>query len=95
MSAMAKFLKSLFQTTPDKRKISQYGTEHEALGDVTPPMGGRRKLSISRSGRMKQTNRKRHSISLDLYGEVRNSYQYYCALVSWLVLLSAKPKVVG
>ncbi|XP_030023850.2 uncharacterized protein LOC115442820 [Manduca sexta] len=32
-------------------------------------MDGRRKLSISRSGRMKQANRKRHSLSLDLYGE--------------------------
>ncbi|CAH2059364.1 unnamed protein product, partial [Iphiclides podalirius] len=67
--AMAKFIKSLFQNTPDKRKPSQYGGEHEDLSDITPPMGGRRKLSISRSGRMKQTNRKRHSISLDIYGE--------------------------
>ncbi|CAG5013879.1 unnamed protein product [Parnassius apollo] len=64
---MAKFIKSFFQTAPDKRKNSQCGTEND--GDVsvlTPHL--RRKLSISRSGRMKQTNKKRHSISLEIYG---------------------------
>ncbi|XP_068625554.1 uncharacterized protein [Battus philenor] len=66
---MAKFIKSFFQTTTDKRKNSQYGTEHEDVCDLSPPLGGRRKLSISRSGRMKQSNRKRHSISLELYRE--------------------------
>ncbi|XP_013138024.1 PREDICTED: uncharacterized protein LOC106102948 [Papilio polytes] len=63
---MAKFIKSFFQTPSDKRRNSQYGEED---GTLTPPLGGRRKLSISRSGRMKQSNKKRHSISLDLYGE--------------------------
>ncbi|KPJ19162.1 hypothetical protein RR48_05472 [Papilio machaon] len=64
---MAKFIKSFFQTPSDKRRNSQYGNEED--GTLTPPLGGRRKLSISRSGRMKQSNKKRHSISLDLYGE--------------------------
>ncbi|CAK1594556.1 unnamed protein product [Parnassius mnemosyne] len=66
---MAKYIKSFFQTAPDKRKNSQSGTENDGdVSDLTPHLSGRRKLSISRSGRMKQTNKKRHSISLEIYG---------------------------
>ncbi|KAH9643178.1 hypothetical protein HF086_010630 [Spodoptera exigua] len=38
--------------------------------EVSPPQAGtRRQLSISRSGRMRQANKKRHSLTLELYGE--------------------------
>ncbi|XP_072934732.1 uncharacterized protein [Epargyreus clarus] len=64
---MAKFIKSIFNTT-ERRKNSRY-EEPEEDKDFTPPLDGRRKLSISRSGRMRQANRKRNSLSLELYGE--------------------------
>ncbi|CAB3258382.1 unnamed protein product [Arctia plantaginis] len=32
-------------------------------------MDGRRQLSISRSGRLRQANKKRHSLTLELYGD--------------------------
>ncbi|XP_049880915.1 uncharacterized protein LOC126377242 [Pectinophora gossypiella] len=64
---MAKFLKSFF--TPDKRKTSRMEGEGEEVNDFTPPMDGRRNLSISRSGRMRQAHKKRHSLSMELYGE--------------------------
>uniref|UniRef100_A0A2A4K1X8 Uncharacterized protein n=1 Tax=Heliothis virescens TaxID=7102 RepID=A0A2A4K1X8_HELVI len=64
---MAKFLKSIFQPT-DRRKPAY---EHEAEEDrsESPQPASRRQLSISRSGRMKQANKKRHSLTLELYGE--------------------------
>lgn len=66
---MAKFLKSIFNPA-EKRKVPRHDDATEDDKVEEPPMDGRRKLSISRSGRMKQANRKRHSLSLDLYGEV-------------------------
>ncbi|XP_012546732.1 uncharacterized protein LOC101735880 [Bombyx mori] len=65
---MAKFLKSFF-TPSEKRKHSKHDGETEDGKTDFPPLDERRKLSISRSGRLKQANRKRHSLSLDLYGE--------------------------
>lgn len=66
---MAKFLKSIFNPA-EKRKVSQYETEGgDEKTENSLPMDDRRKLSISRSGRMKQANKKRHSLSLDLYGD--------------------------
>ncbi|XP_026728928.1 uncharacterized protein LOC113494701 [Trichoplusia ni] len=64
---MAKFLKSIFQPT-DRRK-STYENEAEEEKTETSPMGTKRQLSISRSGRMRQANKKRHSLALELYGE--------------------------
>ncbi|XP_047036255.1 uncharacterized protein LOC124642008 [Helicoverpa zea] len=65
---MAKFLKSIFHTT-DRRKPSHYEHEVEDERSESPPPERRRQLSISRSGRMKQANKKRHSLTLELYGE--------------------------
>lgn len=66
---MAKFLKSIFQPTDVRRTVSYEGSSEE---DREPPLDGRRKLSISRSGRMKQAQKKRLSLTLDIYGaEVR------------------------
>ncbi|KAL0811403.1 hypothetical protein ABMA28_009806 [Loxostege sticticalis] len=62
---MAKFLKSIFQPTDVRRTVSYEGSSED---DREPPLDGRRKLSISRSGRMKQAQKKRLSLSLDIYG---------------------------
>ncbi|KAG7297451.1 hypothetical protein JYU34_019451 [Plutella xylostella] len=59
---MAKFIKSFFN---GQRRASKQDIDE----DFTPPLDSRRKLSISRSGRMKQANKKRHSLSLELYGD--------------------------
>ncbi|KAJ2937136.1 hypothetical protein O0L34_g19498 [Tuta absoluta] len=70
---MAKFLKSFFTT--EKRKPS---SEEDGSGDredFTPPLDGRRKLSISRSGKMKQANKKRYELSPDLYGTETIKYE--------------------
>lgn len=65
---MAKFIKSIFHTS--ERRKSRYEEGEEDRNNVVPPMDGRRKLSISRSGRMRQANRKRNSLSLELYNQV-------------------------
>ncbi|VVC87891.1 unnamed protein product [Leptidea sinapis] len=62
---MAKFIKSIFST--GERRKSRY--EDGKDDDNAPHMDLRRKLSISRSGRMKQANKKRQSLCLDLYGK--------------------------
>ncbi|CAH0721186.1 unnamed protein product, partial [Brenthis ino] len=64
---MAKLIKSIFHTS--ERRKSRYEEGEEDRNNVVPPMDGRRKLSISRSGRMRQANRKRNSLSLELYNE--------------------------
>lgn len=61
-------LMSFFQPT-EKRKPAKYEEESEDRSE-TPPPDERRKWSISRSGRMKQANKKRHNVTIDLYGEV-------------------------
>lgn len=66
---MAKFLKSIFNTS-ERRKLPRHECEAEDDKTDSPPLDERRKLSISRSGRLKQANKKRHSLSLDLYGDV-------------------------
>ncbi|XP_039760646.1 uncharacterized protein LOC120634237 [Pararge aegeria] len=63
---MAKFIKSFF--TNDRRKNSCF-EESEEDKNIALSLDGRRKLSLSRSGRMKQTNKKRHSLSLDVYNQ--------------------------
>ncbi|CAG9794776.1 unnamed protein product [Diatraea saccharalis] len=63
---MAKFLKSFFQT--EKRSHSYEGSSEDDRMDLPSTMEGRRKLSVSRSGRMKQAQKKRLSLSLDIYG---------------------------
>lgn len=60
------FLKSIF--TPEKKKDSTL--DEEDKNDFTPPFDERRKLSISRSGKMKQANKLRNALSSDLYGQV-------------------------
>ncbi|CAH2096975.1 unnamed protein product [Euphydryas editha] len=65
---MAKFIKSIFLTT-DRRKNSRHEEGDEEKVNNALPLDGRRKLSISRSGRMKQANRKRHSLSLEVYNQ--------------------------
>lgn len=65
---MAKLLKSIFNTA-ERRKAPQEGEEEDEK-HVTPPMDSRRQLSISRSGRLRQANKKRHSLTLELYGDV-------------------------
>ncbi|CAH0597714.1 unnamed protein product [Chrysodeixis includens] len=65
---MAKFLKSIFQPT-DRRKSTYNENDGEEEKTETSPMGTKRQLSISRSGRMRQANKKRHSLALELYGE--------------------------
>ncbi|XP_045455394.1 uncharacterized protein LOC123665092 [Melitaea cinxia] len=78
---MAKFIKSIFYTT-DRRKNSKHEEGDEEKVTNALPLDGRRKLSISRSGRMKHSNRKRHSLSLELYNqeiqmtEKRKSVEY-------------------
>ncbi|XP_045780464.1 uncharacterized protein LOC123877658 [Maniola jurtina] len=62
---MAKFIKSFFNTT-ERRKNSRF-EENEEDKSNSLPLG--RKLSISRSGRMKQAIKKRHSLSLDVYNQ--------------------------
>ncbi|XP_034837222.1 uncharacterized protein [Maniola hyperantus] len=62
---MAKFIKSFFNTT-ERRKNSRYEENEE---DKSNPLPLGRKLSISRSGRMKQAIKKRHSLSLDVYNQ--------------------------
>ncbi|CAK1541045.1 unnamed protein product [Leptosia nina] len=65
---MAKIIKSLF-TTSERRKSRLEDKEED-----NPPQDLRRKLSISRSGRMRQANKKRQVLSLDVYGqEIQNS----------------------
>lgn len=61
-------LMSFFQPT-EKRKPAKFEEESEDRSE-TPPPDERRKWSISRSGRMKQANKKRHNVTIDLYGEV-------------------------
>ncbi|XP_050357781.1 uncharacterized protein LOC126778318 [Nymphalis io] len=63
---MAKFIKSIFHNS-DRRRSSRYEESEDDKPNAAPPLDGRRKLSISRSGRMRQANRKRHSLSLELY----------------------------
>lgn len=63
---MAKFIKSIFNT--DKKQSKSNDSLEENREDFTPPLDIRRKLSISRSGRMKQ-NKKRRSLSLEVYGD--------------------------
>ncbi|XP_063389326.1 uncharacterized protein LOC134675097 [Cydia fagiglandana] len=58
-------LMSFFQ--PEKRRASKKEEDLEER-DVSV-VEDRRKWSISRSGRMKQANKKRHSVAKDLYGE--------------------------
>ncbi|KAL4708590.1 hypothetical protein ACJJTC_014198 [Scirpophaga incertulas] len=66
---MEKFLKSLFQS--DKGKAREEPEDDKE----PPPLEGRRKLSVSRSGRMKQANKKRLSLSLDIYGDDQHQMQ--------------------
>lgn len=70
---MAKFIKSIFYTN-DRRKNSKHEEGDEEKVTNALPLDGRRKLSISRSGRMKHSNRKRHSLSLELYNQVSFIY---------------------
>ncbi|XP_038219747.1 uncharacterized protein LOC119838007 [Zerene cesonia] len=63
---MAKIIKSLFNST-ERRKLSRFEEKDEE--NSIPPQDFRRKLSISRSGRMRQANKKRQSLSLDVYGQ--------------------------
>lgn len=56
---------SFFQS--EKRRTSKKEEDIEER-DVSV-VEDRRKWSISRSGRMKQANKKRHSVAKDLYGE--------------------------
>ncbi|XP_026754162.1 uncharacterized protein LOC113514310 [Galleria mellonella] len=60
---MARFLKSLFSNNDKKSDL------HDAPSEDIPPQDMKRKYSMSRSGRLKQSNKKRHSLSLELYGE--------------------------
>ncbi|KAM3960657.1 uncharacterized protein ACR2FA_005247 [Aphomia sociella] len=62
---MAKFIKSLFQPN-DVRRSESYD---EPTTEDTPPLDSKRKLSMSRSGKLKQLYKKRHSLSMELYGE--------------------------
>ncbi|XP_048001552.1 uncharacterized protein LOC125238306 [Leguminivora glycinivorella] len=57
-------LMSFFQ--PEKRRAKK---EEDIEERDVPAVEDRRKWSISRSGRMKQANKKRHSVAKDLYGE--------------------------
>ncbi|KAJ0170810.1 hypothetical protein K1T71_013582 [Dendrolimus kikuchii] len=66
---MAKFLKSIFNPTEKRRAPHYEGEAGDEKTENALPMDERRKLSISRSGRMKQANKKRHSLSLELYGD--------------------------
>lgn len=61
---MAKFIKSIF--TPEKRR-NIYDDELEGEGE-TPPLDERRKLSMSRSGRLKQSYKRRQQLSVEVYG---------------------------
>ncbi|CAG4978827.1 unnamed protein product [Colias eurytheme] len=63
---MAKIIKSLFNSS-ERRKLSRFEEKDEE--NSIPPQDFRRKLSISRSGRMRQANKKRQSLSLDVYGQ--------------------------
>ncbi|KAJ8709714.1 hypothetical protein PYW08_009718 [Mythimna loreyi] len=67
---MAKFFKSIFHTT-DRRKAPHYRDDPDVDEDrsESPQAGSKRQLSISRSGRMRQYNKKRNSLTLELYGE--------------------------
>lgn len=69
-SKMAKFFKSIFHTT-DRRRAPHYNEHADADEErsESPSAGTKRQLSISRSGRMRQANKKRHSLTLELYGE--------------------------
>jgi hypothetical protein len=60
---MAKFIKSLFQT--EKKPVVL-----EEIADEPPSLDSRRKLSVSRSGRMKHSQKKRLSLTLDIFGDV-------------------------
>lgn len=66
---MAKFLKNIFHTT-DRRKAPHYESELEDERSESPQSGTTRHLFISRSGRMRQANKKRHSLTLEIYGDV-------------------------
>ncbi|GBP80814.1 hypothetical protein EVAR_60441_1 [Eumeta japonica] len=63
---MSKVLKSFFPS--NEKRISTKNHDNEITEDHPLPLDSRRKLSISRSGKMKQTNKKRHTLSPDLYG---------------------------
>lgn len=67
---MAKFFKSIFHTT-DRRMAPHYREEADTDEDrsESPQTVTKRQLSISRSGRMRQAPKKRHSLTLELYGE--------------------------
>ncbi|KAF9805029.1 hypothetical protein SFRURICE_002526 [Spodoptera frugiperda] len=65
---MAKFLKNIFHTT-DRRKAPHYESELEDERSESPQSGTTRHLFISRSGRMRQANKKRHSLTLEIYGD--------------------------
>ncbi|XP_041985347.1 uncharacterized protein LOC121737727 [Aricia agestis] len=64
---MAKFIKSIFHTGERK-----YKHDDEDKTEASPPLDDRRKLSISRSGRLK-ANKKRQTLSLDVYGQEENT----------------------
>ncbi|XP_045526460.1 uncharacterized protein LOC123715480 [Pieris brassicae] len=66
---MAKIIKSIFNTS--ERRKSRFEDKEE---DVPSP-DLRRKLSISRSGRMRQANKKRQSLSLEVYGQEHQDKQ--------------------
>lgn len=68
---MAKFFKSIFHTT-DRRKATHYSDHADGDEDrsESPQATAKRQLSVTRSGRMRQANRKRRSLTLELYGDV-------------------------
>lgn len=65
---MAKFLKNLFSTSSMKIKQDK-STEEEPPRELPIPYDTRRKLSISRSGRMKQNLKNRGKLNGELFGE--------------------------
>lgn len=69
---MAKFLKTIFSSSSERKrssKCSDKGLDDDGRNDFSVPGDDRRKLSISRSGRMKQNNKKRAQLSSEVFGE--------------------------
>lgn len=73
---MAKFFKNLFShstLSSEKKKASKSKPELMSSEDddreFSAPYDTRRKMSVSRSGRMKQNLKQRGALANDLYGE--------------------------
>lgn len=73
---MAKFIKSIFSPPAPENRMTIREHEYEEEGNTS--FGDRNKLSMSRSGRLRHANKKRHSLHKDTYDKDDVGYYGHC-----------------